>query len=247
MTTFLLSIAALLLGPLIFSRGRQRPGVRQFLDGFILVTVAGIVCVFIIPDAIAVGGRLAILFLLLGLAFPVAIERVFHRLHHQAHIFVVILAATGLVIHALIDGIALLPAAGAALAHSAINTGWLQSMPESQLAMSVILHRVPVGMAIWWSVRPSFGTPAAIATFAMLIGATGAAYFLGAAAIELVEMQLLGYFQAFVAGSLAHVVAFGVDHERAESPDAGRRFAGWGFRTGVLFGMFMLFVLPYVH
>ncbi len=244
MTTFVLSTVALLLGPLIFARGRQRPGVRQFLDGFILVTVAGIVCVFIIPDAIAAGGRLALVFLLVGLAFPIAIERVFHRLEHQAHVFIVILAAIGLVVHALIDGIALLPELGAATGGP--KAGWLQSMPDNELAISVILHRIPIGMAIWWSVRPSFGTPAAVATFVLLIGATAAAYFLGAAVIEVAEARSLGYFQAFVAGSLVHVVAFGVSHEHTEPAIGAGAYSGWGFRAGVVFGMFMLFVLPYV-
>lgn len=245
MTTFALSTVALLLGPLLFARGRERPGTRQFLDGFILVTVAGIVCVFIIPDAIAAGGRLSLVYLLVGLAFPIAIERIFHHLERQAHVFIVILAATGLVVHAVIDGIALLPAAGNPAGGA--GSGWLESMPDNELAVSVILHRIPIGMAIWWSVRPSFGTPAAVATFALLIGATAAAYFFGAAVVELAETRSLGYFQAFVAGSLVHVVAFGVSHEHTQPAVGTSAYSGWGFRAGVVFGMFLLFVLPYVE
>lgn len=249
MTYFVLSIVALLLGPLIYGLARRRPTGRQLLDGFVLVTVAGIVCVYIIPEAVVTGGRLALLFLLVGVLFPVAIERAFREFHRQAHVLVVILAAAGLVVHALIDGLALLPGVGTAIAQADDGTKsqlW-NSIFGNQLAIGVILHRLPVGMAIWWSVRPGFGTGTALATFALVIAATSAAYFFGAPAVQLAKLESLAYFQAFVAGSLAHVVAFGVTHEHSDIEDTGRRFVAWGFRAGVLLGMFLLFTLPHLH
>jgi zinc transporter ZupT len=248
-TYFILSIVALLCGPFIYGWARGRPTGRQLLDGFILVTVAGIVCVYIIPDAVVTGGRLAWLFLFVGLLFPVAIEKVFRESEHQAHIFIVILAASGLVIHALIDGLALLPGVGSAIsgADDGTNSRLWNSIFSNQLAIGVILHRLPVGMAIWWSVRPGFGTGAAIATFATVIAATAAAFFFGAPTVALAELQSLAYFQSFVAGSLVHIVAFGVNHEHNEVEATGRRFVAWGFRAGVLLGMFMLFALPHLH
>lgn len=249
MIYFILSIVALLLGPVIYAWGRRRPTGRQMLDGFILVTVAGIVCVYIIPDAVVTGGRVAFLFLLVGLLFPIAIEKAFREFHRQAHVFIVILAASGLVVHALIDGLALVPGVGSAIANNADGTYsrlW-HSIFGNQLATGVILHRVPVGMMIWWSVRPSFGAGAAVATFALVIAATAAAFFLGAPAVQLAKLESLAFFQAFVAGSLVHVVAFGVSHEHSDVEDTGRRFVAWGFRAGVLLGMFMLFTLPHLH
>lgn len=247
MSTFLLSVFALLLGPFIYAWGLNRPTIKQILDGFILVTVAAIVCVNIIPEAIAAGGRPAILFLLLGLIFPIAVEKAFHHSMHQAHIFILLLAAVGLIIHALIDGAALLPGVGSVI-HSAGagNSQTSGSLFENRLAIGVILHRLPVGMAIWWSVRPSFGTTAAVATFVMIIAATAAAFFLGAPVVELAELRSIAYFQAFVAGSLVHVVAFGVSHEHGDTTVSGQRFVAWGFRAGILFGMFVLFALPYL-
>lgn len=246
---FILSIAALLLGPAIYAWARKRPTGRQMLDGFILVTVAGIVCVYIIPDAVVTGGRVAFLFLLVGLLFPIAIEKAFHEFHRQAHVFIVILAAAGLVVHALIDGLALLPGVGTSITSGSDGTNarlW-NSIFGNQLAVGVILHRLPVGMTIWWSVRPSFGTGAAVATFALVIAATAAAFFFGAPAVQLAQLESLAYFQAFVAGSLVHVVAFGVNHEHSDVEDTGRRFVAWGFRAGVLLGMFILFALPHLH
>lgn len=245
MQTFLLSVLTLLVGPLIYAWGRRQPTTRQILDGFVLVTVAGIVCVYIIPDAIAAGGALAALFLALGLAFPVVIEKAFRHSVREAHVVIVILAAIGLVIHALIDGVALLPGFNSNLHYSvATNAAAEDSILDNRLAVGVILHRLPVGMAIWWSVRPAFGTVAAVTTFVLVVAATAAAYFFGAPIVELAERSSLGYFQAFVAGSLVHVVAFGVSHEHAEGADVGRRFVAWGFRAGVLLGMFVIFALP---
>lgn len=249
MTLYVLSIVALLAGPVIYGWARSRPTGRHLLDGFILVTVAGIVCVYIIPDAVISGGRLAWLFLAIGLTFPVVIEKVFRQSERQAHVFIVVLAASGLVIHALIDGLALLPGVGSAIATANGETDsrlW-NSIFGNQLAIGVILHRLPVGMAIWWSVRPGFGTGVAIATFAMVIAATSAAFFFGAPAVALAELQSLAYFQAFVAGSLVHIVAFGVNHEHNENAVSDSRFVAWGFRAGVLLGMFTLFALPHLH
>ncbi len=248
MTTFLLSTLALLIGPLIYAWGRRRGAVRDILDGFILVTVAGIVCVYIIPNAFAAGGRMSLMFLAVGLLFPVVIEKLFDRAMHYAHIFVVLLAALGLVIHALIDGIALLPGLDSHV--ESTGRGLFPSSStvfDNKLALGVILHRIPIGMAIWWSVRPAFGTPAAVGTFVLLISATAAAFFFGAPIVEIAERSELAWFQAFVAGSLVHVVAFGVSHEHPDAAVPAARGVDWGFRAGILLGMFLLFAVPHLH
>jgi hypothetical protein len=236
--TLLFSIVALLLGPCIFALGRQQPTARQVLDGFIFITVAGIVCVDIIPASLAAGGLLAIFFLAFGLVFPVLAERSFSRSAEKAHVFVVALALVGLVLHATIDGIALLP-------QIAEQSASGKSLLGSQLALGVILHRLPVGMAIWWSVRASFGTRTAVATFILIIAATAAAYNFGGPIVEIAETRSLAYFQAFVAGSLVHIVAFGVSHDHSVEPvPAGRE---WGYRVGILIGMFLIFAAPHLH
>ena len=71
----ILSIAALLAGPFVYTLGKRNAVARQILDGFIFITIAGLVTVHIIPDSLVGGGNLAILFLALGIAFPVLLER----------------------------------------------------------------------------------------------------------------------------------------------------------------------------
>ncbi len=74
-----LSIAALLLGPVVYTVGRRNRIVRQVLDGFIFITIAGIVTVHIIPEALAGGGLpirrdLAIAALAAGVAHPLGLS-----------------------------------------------------------------------------------------------------------------------------------------------------------------------------
>lgn len=225
----ILSILALLLGPAIYALSRRNRIARQVLDGFIFITIAGIICVNIIPEALAVGGMLAVVFLVLGIAFPVVAEHGFRSALHEAHVVVLILAALGLVIHATIDGIALLPAQGSDLAHA------------------VILHRLPVGMAIWWSLRPSLGTPVAVAAIVTVSIATALSYLLGAPVVELAEAKSLALVQAFVSGSLIHIVAFGITHEHDTPIEPVAKSQDWSYRVGILLGLFLVFTAPQLN
>ena len=225
----ILSILALLLGPVIYALGRQNRTARHILDGFIFITIAGIICVNIIPEALAVGGTSAIVFLVIGIAFPVVIERGFHGAFHEAHILVLVVAALGLIIHAIIDGIALLPAQGRDLAHA------------------VILHRLPVGMAIWWSLRPNLGVSVAITAFAAISIATAVSYVFGGPMVELAEARSIAYVQAFVSGSLIHVVAFGVTHDHGGHIEPVAQSQNWGYRLGILLGLFLVFTAPQLY
>ena len=224
-----LSIVALLAGPLIYTLGRRNAVARQILDGFIFITIAGLVAVHIVPDALQGGGNLAVLFLALGIAFPVVLERGLHDSFHAAHGFVLGLAALGLVIHSVLDGIALLPA------------------ENRNLAYAVILHRLPIGMAIWWSLRPNLGTVAAATAFGLIIISSAAAFLLGAPVIELAEARGIAWLQAFIAGSLIHIVAFGVSHDPAAHVEPVARFRDWGYRVGILAGLFLVFTVPQLH
>ena len=247
--TLALSILALIAGPVVYAFGRRHPDFRQGLDGFVFITIAGIICVFIVPEAIRVGGVASIAFLLGGLVFPVALERLFHRSLHEAHVFILILAALGLIIHATIDGIALLPLVDRELELASRNDALFGSLFDNHLALGVILHRLPVGMAIWWSLRRGFGVPAAVGTFAITIAATIVAYYLGQPIAELAETDSVAWFQAFVAGSLVHIVAFGVSHDHGPDHAESRTPApnGWAYRVGVLLGMFLVFTAPHLH
>lgn len=190
-----LSIAALLLGPLIYVASRNSAVARRIIDALIVASIAVIILAHIIPDAYALAGNRAIVILLLGIAFPMLLERLFRKATDAAHFAIVIVAVVGLLLHSVIDGVALLPENG------------------NVLAYAIVLHQLPVGMAVWWAVRPNFGIPRAVTVFSAIIIATVSGYFVGDIAIQWVAAKNLALFQAFVAGSLIHVVIFGVKHK----------------------------------
>jgi len=189
---FLLSTIALLAGPFIYAVGRHNKTTERLLDVLIIAAIAWIIGVHIVPDAFHVAGWVALAFLAIGMAFPYALRRIFHLASSATHTALLFIAALALVLHAVIDGIALLPGSG------------------EQLGIAVILHRLPVGMAIWWTFRPAIGTRAAIAAFALIISATALAVYFGGPVIELAESRMLALFQVFVAGSLADMVIVGL-------------------------------------
>jgi hypothetical protein len=189
---FLLSTIALLAGPFVYALGRHNKVTERALDALIIVAIAWIIGVHIVPDAVQVAGWTALVFLALGMAFPYVLRRIFHLASNAMHTALLLIAALALVLHAVIDGIALLPGSG------------------NQLGLAVILHRLPVGMAIWWTFRPAIGTKIAIAAFALIIIATALAIYFGGPVIELTESRILALFQVFVAGSLADMVIVGL-------------------------------------
>ena len=160
MTYLLLSILALVAGPFLSAAASRRPSARAALEGFVLVTIGGIVCLHIAPDAWEIAGAASVVTGALGLAFPAALERLFRQALARAHLVVLALAGVGIAVHAVLDGVALLPVVTET------------STSGRELAAGVIIHRLPVGMAIWWLVRPQFGTAAALGTFVLVIVTT---------------------------------------------------------------------------
>jgi zinc transporter ZupT len=240
MIYLILSILALVAGPFLSAAAARRPSARAALDGFVLVTIGGIVCLHIAPDAWEAAGWASLVTGALGLAFPAILERLFRQAHAQAHLVVLAVAAAGIAVHAVLDGVALLP----------IVTE--TSAAGRELAIGVIIHRLPVGMAIWWVVRPQFGTAFALGVFALVIVTTVVGYGMGAEAFAS-GAGALSLFQAFVAGSLIHVALFGVTHEHAhegEGEDSGHRHGSRvrssAYRAGLLIGLVTVFLLPHI-
>ena len=199
---FLLSTIALLLGPFVYAAGRRNATAERLLDAFVILAIAWIVGVHIVPEVIATGGMIAIAIIAIGMAFPYALRRIFHLASSEMRFTLLSLAATALALHALIDGIALLPATG------------------DPLSVAVIVHRLPIGMAIWWTFRPAIGRNAAIAAFAIIVAATAFSYYLGDPVVDMLESRTLAYFQAFVSGSLIDLVVVGVIEKFRKSPAA---------------------------
>ena len=198
----LLAIAA---GPALYAAGRRSPRALAFLDGFVLVSIAGLVVLEVVPGTFTQGGPWSFAFLLAGLFGPTLLERGFRHAEREAHIGALALAVCGLVFHALADGIVLAPAQGAQ------SQDWA-------LALAVVVHSLPVGMAVWWLLAPSFGAGPPLAALVAMGAGTIAGYAFSDSLNALLGQQGWAWFQSLVAGSILHVI-FGRPHlHGAEDP-----------------------------
>ena len=67
-------------------------------------------------------------------------------------------------------------------------------------------------MALWWAIKPNFGQTVTLIVFALVVLATASGYFVGESIVAMADIRMLAMLQAFVSGSLIHVVLFGVKH-----------------------------------
>ena len=197
-----ISMVALLSGPALYALVRRTPSAFWALDGFVLASVVGLIAVHVMPSAIHTAGGVALFAALCGLIAPMLLERqpdgerdgVLHKIW-------IGLAFLGLILHTLLDGVTL-----AAEAHDEVPVA---------LAAAVVLHRLPVALLVWWLVRPARGVRFA----ALTLGVIGATTALGFAVEESLHgvMQSAGFslLQAFVAGSLLHVITHHPPHDGA--------------------------------
>jgi hypothetical protein len=98
---------------------------------------------------------------------------------------------------------------------------------------------MPKGIALWFLLAPAFGRRVAGAVLVLLVGSTWLGYRLGDSVLELLTGPGVAWFQAFVAGSIFHVVLHGVTaHEHAVP---GVVLPRWPERVGQLGGLVFLF------
>jgi hypothetical protein len=202
MNFLIATLLALAAGPVLYAGARSRPRMLAFLDGFVLVSIAGLVVLEVVPGTFLEGGPWSLAFLFAGLFGPTLLEHLFRHAERQAHIGALALAICGLVFHALADGVVLAPG----------------STDDWALPAAVVVHSIPVGMAVWWLLAPNFGTwPPLLALLAMGAG-TLAGYRYGVSLNEMLSDQGWAWFQSLVAGTILHVI-FGRPHLHAEAED----------------------------
>ena len=222
------SLVALVVGPLLLQFKRLGSQATGFLGGFTFITIAGLIGFGIVPEAVNAGGWPAWVWLLLGLGFPVLLETQFHRMHAQAHLLVLIISICGLALHAAIDGAAMAVPAGNKAMHE----------HGDELGLAVMLHRLPVGIAVWHLLSPTLGWRAALAVLGLMMLATVGGFTLGPQLSEASASEAVAWFQAFVAGSILHVIVYEPGHQHSSR----ELLAKWPDRIGLLCGLALLYV-----
>ncbi len=223
-----LSLAILAIGPVLHQLARVTGSMLAVLDGFVYVTIGGLVLLHIVPETYELAGWPVFLALGVGLLGPGWVENRLQGLARQAHAVALLLALVGIGLHAFTDGLAL-------------GQGGHEHAGEHMLPMAVVLHRLPVGLMVWFLIRPVYGLRLALATLGLIGVATVWGFSIGEAAVGGLANDGRGLFQALVAGTLLHVVvhrSYPIAEEKA-SPAARRRHAGLGALGGLVLLSFM--------
>lgn len=236
-----LSIGVLLAAPGLAAALMRAPRLAPVLDTFVLVSVGGIVGIHVVPQSAALAGPWAVGAAVAGLVLPVALHKLDAALtsaqgKRARDVALLVGFVLGSFVHAFFDG--------TALAHAPM---------EPELALGVLLHRLPVGLALWLLVRPKLGlTPTAIVLAALAAG-TCAGAVAGAEIFAHASASGLALVQAFVGGSILHVVAesapfapavpasaLRAGHDDVKHADTGHRIAGL---VGTALAVAVLFAL----
>lgn len=242
MSLLIASIVTLFSGPLVYDLLPKRNQWLNLLDGFIFISIGGLVLAMILPETLSHGGWWSLLFMLIGLLLPSLSERIFHGRTRETHIVALFLGFLGLMLHAMADGAILaLPEGHDHHGHEHGVSGW-------SMALGVLLHRFPIGLTIWWFVRPKQGLGWAMATLLLIGAGTIVGYGAAPQVISMLSTEGMAWFQAFVGGSLLHVVFHQPHvHEDGDHHHHHEKESRWFEGAGNLIGAVLLFFLISEH
>lgn len=229
-----LSLVALLLGPLLYRWVERQPRLMGALDAFIFVAIGGLVLLHMLPDILESGGWWSLLFLALGMSVPTLLEKAFRSIAKQAHAGAMLLAALGLGLHGMTDGAALAEVGGHDEHHL--------------LSLGVVLHRLPVGLTIWWLLRPHFGIWVPLIVLSGIAASTLLGHSLAEHWLTFLSGEAIAWFEALVVGTILHVVfhrPYHEDHGHAHTDEEERQ--DWLQGVGSLLGVAVLLaiMMPY--
>jgi zinc transporter ZupT len=232
MLYLMLSCVTLVIGPMFYGYFMRSPGFLKGLDGFIFVTIGGMMLTHIIPELLEHGGLLALFCILLGAFGPTLGEKAFKSHSDFTHNLTIVLGVSGLIMHTLTDGGAI------SLTHES----------NLYLVLSVIIHRLPEGLAVWWILRPNFGPRWASLAIVIMVLCTCIGYLAGGHYVQFLSLENSYLLQAFVTGWVLHVIIHQPHHE-VQSPKKVSKYeyqAGLGSLIGCVF-LLLLFTVDVAH
>jgi uncharacterized membrane protein YraQ (UPF0718 family) len=239
-----LGLCALAVGPVLGPVLRRHLAAAAAVDGFVVVTVTGLVVLHVLPQSVAIGGVGVLPLAGLGVVVPALLHR-FDAVQRPAAwrggrtavaTALLLLAAFG---HALLDGVALIDGHGAHGVDLDEGTGDHAGDGLSALAVAVLLHRLPYGLALWVVGRERLGLPRTLAVLCSLAAGTIVGALLGDRLVSPATAVALALVQAFAAGAILHVLL-----EAPAVDVSGSRRAS---SVGALLGIGVLVLLTRTH
>ena len=204
---FCLATVAMLLGPIAYRTLKRKGWAIALLDAFVMVAILGLLAFHVLPEAFNVLGVWVAIPAAAGLALPFFVGRIDRFGSRTADGLALALAIAGLAMHTMLDGVALA---------NADDPG----RGTTELALAVVLHRIPVGMFVWHVPRTVFGRRSAIGLLALIVTSTGVGMTLGAQYLGALDGPVFAGFQALIAGSLLHVVLGHSHHEHGPASES---------------------------
>jgi len=193
MIALVASFFSLFVGPLVYQTFGPLRRTDKIVSGIVLIIVSGVILFDILPKLYNDIGFFAFLILLLGFSGPTLIESTFRKAADTTHKFTIYLGLSGLLVHALIDG-------------AAIQSEQLAE--SSNLTLAILIHRLPVGLTIWWLLKPILGERFALAMLLLMGLSTIGGFFLSQSIGAISDHYFMASIQALVSGSLLHVVVY---------------------------------------
>lgn len=245
-----LSLISIIIGPIILHWFPKNRRLDNFLFSLVLVSVGGILLIETLPTLWKSINYWLIPLTLIGFLGPGLIEKSFQSKADKTHKVTLALGLCGLLLHAAIDGFAV-----------------VKRDHQIYLPYAIILHRLVVGLSIWWLVEPIWGKVKTYWIFFALLTTTALGYYLGSNTSGHQSFNLnykgLDYFQAIVAGMLMHVIIHRPhidddghqhDHEHALKNDPEHKHSHGivikhpkYFVAGIIVALLILFLLHELH
>ncbi len=234
------------MGPLLLKLVGRRSRVLNAVDGFVVVTLAGLIGLHLLPESIATAGAWAAIAALVGMVATSLIERGAVSDAANAKASMLAFALAGLAVHGMLDGAALaleLELEG----HGHLGQTGHTAHGEGLLGAAVLFHRIPIGLAIWWLVAEKGRQRRALGILVGIAVTTAIGFAAARPLLAAVSEKMLAVVQALIAGLLIHAVfAHPPRLERARSR-GGRAAAAGGALLAVATLAWLVDAHRFVH
>ncbi len=228
LSAVIISTIILYIAPIFGKQLQGKLDWRQAMDGFVVVAVLGIIAFNIMPAVLESKIYYIPLVFLAGLALPTVAEGLLKGREIGTHRLALYIPALAMILHAFGDGSILRLIDGEAEAQA--------------IALSMILHRLGLGAAIWWMMINAEGRRSGLVFVTLMAAATLMGYGLTSSLLTLVSAPEIELVQAFAAGSLLHILLHPLEHEEL---DRGR---GRGrHRLGSFLGALLVVGILVIH
>ncbi len=190
MSNIILANLVLIIGPLFYRVVSGSKKVLELVDGFIFIAIGGLVLEHLVPAVIGQNGLIIFALALVGFIGPNLLEKYLSKHGSSVHKGVLFFGILGFCLHVAIDGAALV------------------SPEQKSLSSAIIIHRLPIGLTVWYLLRPYFGILVAGLAIASMMLTTVFGYFWFESFVHIEQNFYIELIQAAAAGAILHVVVY---------------------------------------